>query len=102
MSEKRDLLTWIKDCENKIDERNIESDENKREFFQKIYDDSEHMRKYFFDNYLNNISNNLNSKSNKDSYKYKDFFRRDQPEIKNKYYSLFEKGKEKEKKKNDK
>ena len=96
LNKKKDLLTWIKDCESKFDEKNYDLDEDKKDFFKKIYEDSNHIRKYFFENYLNNITDNLNTKSNKDSYQYKDFFKLDnQSDVKNKYFSMFE---EKEKK----
>ena len=49
---KKDLLTWIKNCENKFNEGNKEYDEETNDFFRKIYEDSENIRKYFFDNYL--------------------------------------------------
>ena len=91
-NKKRNLLAWIKDCENNFDERNTEFDKDKKYYFKKIYEDTNHIRKYFFDNYLKKISNNLNAKSNKESYQYKDFFKHeDKSELINKYFSLFEK-----------
>ena len=86
---KRDLLTWIQNYEKKKDEKMTESNEEQRNIFEKVYKNSDDIRKFFFDNYLSNISNNLNTKSSKDNYSYKDFFKREEYELNNKYNNLF-------------
>ena len=60
IDKKRDLLSWIKDYEKKIEEKYIESDDERKNIFQNVYEKNDKIRKFFFDDYLNNISNNLN------------------------------------------
>ena len=85
----KDLLTWIKDYEDKfIFENNKEFNNDKKEFFEKVYKNSKNIRNYFYNNYLTDMSDNLNNKSDKNIYEYENFFRQTPPNGKKgyKYY----------------
>ena len=87
----KDLLAWIKDYENKFYTENKELSPDKKEFFEKVYNRSKNVRNYFYNNYLSDISDNLNSKSNKNTYEYENFFKQVPPKEKKKYYEFYEK-----------
>ena len=71
----KDLLTWIKDYDiNSISKNKIESNEDKKAILDHVYKNSKNIRKFFFNNYLTGISNNLNVRSDKNSYQYMNFF----------------------------
>ena len=76
----KDLLEWIKEYENKLykSENNINKSFTK-EVLEQVYNNSQNIRNYFFNNYLTEISDNLNKKSDKDNYEYIDFFRQISP-----------------------
>ena len=72
----KDLSTWIKDYEKKFyNIENMDYDDDKKEILEQVYKGSKNIRKYFYNNYLNGISDNLNTKSKEDNYKYINFFR---------------------------
>ena len=66
----KDLITWIEDYENKYYSIDSKDNEIKKEILEQVHNNNKNVRKLFFDNYLSDISNNLNSKSNKDNYQY--------------------------------
>ena len=89
----KDLSTWIKDYENKFNNfENMDYDDDKKEILEQVYKGSKNIRKYFYNNYLNGISDNLNTKSKPDNYKYINFFR----QIPTKKNKMEENDKEKE------
>ena len=71
----KDLLTWIKDYDiDSISKNKIELNEDKKAILDHVYKNSKNIRKFFFNNYLTGISNNLNVRSDKNSYQYMNFF----------------------------
>ena len=89
---KKDLLTWIKDYEKTFMDNNmINSD--KKEILEQVYKGSANIRKYFYNNYLTDISAQLNTKSDKDSYKYLNFFKQVPPKSNRNYYEYYKKEK---------
>ena len=86
-----DLLKWVKNFEEKVDQEIIGSNKEKKEELKKIYQENDNIRKYYFDNYLSNKSDNLNIKSNKDNYSYEYFFKKEPFDFQNKYKTLFKK-----------
>ena len=92
---RKDLKTWIKNFEEVIEDKIIGSNEENKEIFKKVHEDNDNIRKFFVDDYLNNLTNNLCTKSNKDIHSYKDYFKRENFDFENKYYILFKEGKEK-------
>ena len=71
----KDLLTWIKDYDiDSISKNKIELTEDKKAILDHVYKNSKNIRKFFFNNYLTGISNNLNVRSDKNSYQYMNFF----------------------------
>ena len=95
---RKDLKTWIKNFEEVIEGKIIGSSKSNKEIFKKVHEDNDNIRKFFVDDYLNNLTNNLFTKSNKDNHSYKDYFKRENFDFENKYYNLFKKEKEEEKK----
>ena len=92
---RKDLKTWIENFEEVIEGKIIGSNESNKEIFKKVHEDNDNIRKFFVDDYLNNLTNNLFTKSNKDNHSYKDYFKRENFDFENKYYILFKEGKEK-------
>ena len=71
----KDLLTWIKDYDiDSISKNKIDLTEDKKAILDHVYKNSKNIRKFFFNNYLTGISNNLNVRSDKNSYQYMNFF----------------------------
>ena len=81
----KDLLTWIKDYEEKFYADNEELNNDKKQFFDQVYKGSENIRSYFYNNYLIDMSNNLNVKSDKNIYQYTNFFKQITPTRKKGY-----------------
>ena len=73
----KDLLTRLKDYEANFisDNNNNETDEEKKEILEEVFQGSKNIRNNFFKNYLTDISDNLNGHSDNNSYHYMDFFR---------------------------
>ena len=71
----KDLLTWIKDYDiDYISKNKIELNEDKKAILEHVYKNCKNIRKFFFNNYLTGISNNLDVRSDKNSYQYMNFF----------------------------
>ena len=87
----KDLLTWIKDYDKKFYMDNKELNPDKKEIFEQIYNGSRNIRNYFYNNYLTDISDNLNCKSDKKIYEYKNFFKQVPAEGKKNYYEFYKK-----------
>ena len=75
----KDLITWIKDYEQKFYKDMEDSNNEKKEFFEKIYNGTKNIRNYFYNNYLTDMSDNLNNKSDENNYQYINFFRQIPP-----------------------
>ena len=75
LEQNKDLLTWIKDYDgDSISKNRVELNEDKKAILDHVYKNSRNIRKFFFNNYLTGISNNLNVRSDKNSYQYMNFF----------------------------
>ena len=76
----KDLITWIQDYDNNIF-NNDNISEEKKQILEQINKRSKKMRKFFYENYLIDFSENLNNKSDNNTYHYLNFFKK--PESKN-------------------
>ena len=86
----KDLLTWIKDYEKKFYENN-NLNEDRKEIIEEIYKGSEDVRNNFYEHYITDISENLNTRSNKNTYQYLNFFKRVEPKGNKNIYEIYKK-----------
>ena len=73
----KDLLSRLKDYEKNFisNNNNNEKDEERKEILEQVFQDSTNIRNNFFKNYVSDISENLNGRSDLNSYQYMNFFR---------------------------
>ena len=71
----KDLITWIKDFDNNTF-NNDNITEEKKQILEQINKRSKNMRKFFYENYLTDFSENLNNKSDNNTYHYLNFFKK--------------------------
>ena len=84
-----DLISWMKEYDKNFFDNN-KFNEERKEIFDELYQSSKSMRNHFYDNYISNLSNNLNTKSDRNIYKYLNFFTKVEPKPKN-YYGKYKK-----------
>ena len=78
-SKNKDSLSWFEDYDiNFISNNNNNLNEEKKEILEQVFQESKNFRNHFFKNYLFNFSENLDNRSDKNSYQYMNFFRNTQ------------------------